>query len=57
MHYAKKSLELNLKTFLKPSDVKTCLEKHWKISAGLSEFHLKVLSPSEYKLAAYLKML
>jgi len=26
-HYAKKSLELNLKTFLKPSDVKTCLEK------------------------------
>ena len=27
IHYAKKSLELNLKTFLKPSDVKTCLEK------------------------------
>jgi len=26
-HYAKKSLKLNLKTFLKPSDVKTCLEK------------------------------
>jgi len=30
-HYAKKLLELNLKTFLKPSDVKTCLEKHWKV--------------------------